>query len=269
MEKRFCPDCGTEIVGTGEFCPRCGRALAAPSQPVAQIPMQQIPVQQMPVQQMPVQQMPMQPMPQMMMGGQVVYMRPRRTGKIWGIIGGCFAFAALITGVILLIVFGGNPAGEVIKEYRYKDIVGTYSGTAMVDSIGVGGDYEEIAKHMNLDTEKKLKHSEDDELNCSLSLTDEDLTITLKDPLFMGSRTFTIDDVDFQNGRAKDSTDDEIRSGQLEDSEITIDYNLSLHEGVSRDSEFRIYGTIEIRYDLVLFGIDGSYEIEITVDCDK
>ncbi|MBR5520255.1 MAG: hypothetical protein IKU55_06010 [Clostridia bacterium] len=257
MEKRFCPDCGVEIIGTGEFCPRCGRALAAPSQPVAQMPMQQMPVQ------------PMQPAPQMPMGMPIVYMRPKKTGKIWGIVGGCFAFAALITGVILLIVFGGNPAGDVIKEYRYKDIVGSYVGTATVDSIGVGGDYEEIAEHMNLDTEKKLKRSEDDELGCSLHLTDEDLTITLEDPLFMGSRTFTIDDVDFQNGRAKDSTDDEIRSGQLEDSEISIDYSLTLHEGVSRDSEYRIYGTIEIQYDLVLFGIDGSYTLEITVDCDK
>ena len=38
---------------------------------------------------------------------------------------------------------------------------------------------------------------------------------------------------------------------------------------VSRNTEYRIYGTIEIQYDLVLFGIEGTYEIELTVDCDK
>jgi hypothetical protein len=275
MEKRFCPDCGTEIIGEGEFCPRCGRAVSAPAQQpmphMNAVPMQQMPMQQMPVQQMPVQQMPMQDQSAapMQMGVPMMYVPYRNTKKIWGIIGGCFAAAAVITGIILLIIFTGNPAGEIIKDYRYNEIIGSYRGVATVDSIGVGGDYEEIAEHQNLDSEKILMRSEDDELDCSLSLTKDSLTITLSDPLFMGSREFTIDDVDFNNGRAKDSADDEIKSGNLEDSEITIDYNLTLHEGVSRNSEFRIYGTVEIRYDLVMFGIEGSYEIELTVDCDK
>ncbi|MBE6953494.1 MAG: zinc ribbon domain-containing protein [Ruminococcaceae bacterium] len=255
MEKRFCPDCGTEIIGEGAFCPKCGRTLNQPQ------------MQQMPVQQIPMQQIPTQPMPTPAMG--MMYIPPRNTKKIWGIVGGCFAAAAVITGIILLIIFSGNPAGEIIKDYRYKDIVGSYSGVATIDSIGVGGDYEEIADHQGLDSEKILKRSEDDEIDCSLSLTDSTLTISLDDPLFLGSREFTIDDVDFNNGRAKDSTDDEIKDGNLEDSEITIDYNLTLHEGVSRNTEYRIYGTVEIQYDLVLFGIEGTYEIELTIDCDK
>ncbi len=275
MEKRFCPDCGTEIIGEGEFCPKCGRAVSAPAQqPMPQmnaIPMQQMPMQPMPMQQMPAQQVPVQGQPaaQMPMGMPMMYVPYRNTKKIWGIIGGCFAAVAVITGIILLIVFTGNPAGEIIKDYRYNEITGNYNGVATVDSIGVGGDYEEIAEHQNLDSEKILMRSEDNELDCSLSLSKDSLTITLADPLFMGSREFTIDDVDFNNGRAKDSTDDEIKDGNLEDSEITIDYNLTLHEGVSRNSEYRIYGTIEIQYDLVMFGIEGTYEIEITVDCDK
>ena len=268
MEKRFCPDCGTQIIGEGDFCPVCGRTLNAPAQPTV-TPVQQPNAQPMqPVQPatMPQQQVFMQQMP----GGMPMMFVPRRnTGKIWGIIGGCFAAAAIITGIILLIVFTGNPAGEVIKDYRYKDIVGVYYGEATIDSIKIGGDYEEIAEHQNLDTEKKLLRSVDDQIECTLYLDDEQMEINLQDPLFMGTRTFIIDDVGFEKGRAKDSTDEETESGDLEDSEINIDYNFTLHEGISRNSEYRIYGTVEISYDLVLFGIDGSYSIEITVDCDK
>lgn len=273
MEKRFCPDCGTEIVGEGGFCPKCGRPIgvSAPQQPMQQ--MNAVPLQQMPMQQVPMQQMPVQGQPaaQMQMGVPMMYVPYRNTKKIWGIIGGCFAAAAVITGIILLIIFTGNPAGEIIKDYRYKDIIGYYNGEVEIGSIDISGDYEEIAEHQNLDTEKKLNRSENKTFECSLSLTDETLTIILpsEEPLFLGSREFTIDNVDFSNGRAKDSTDDEIRSGNLEDSEITVDYNLTLHEGVSRNTEYRIYGTIEIQYDLVLFGIEGTYEIELTVDCDK
>ena len=102
MEKRFCPDCGTEIIGEGAFCPKCGRTLNQPQ------------MQQMPVQQIPMQQIPTQPMPTPAMG--MMYIPPRNTKKIWGIVGGCVAAAAVITGIILLIIFSGNPAGEIIKD---------------------------------------------------------------------------------------------------------------------------------------------------------
>ncbi len=298
MEKRFCPDCGTEIIGEGGFCPKCGRPVGVPApqqpmpqmnampmqqMPMQQMPMQQVPMQQMPMQQMPMQQMPAQQMPQQVpqqvpmqgqpaaqMGMPMMYVPYRNTKKIWGIIGGCFAAAAIITGIILLVIFGGNPAGEVLTDYRDKDIIGNYNGTAVVESISVGGDYEMLVEHKGYDSEKLLKKSVDRETDCSLSLSDRDLTIQISDPLFLGNKTFVIDDAIFDNGRAKDDFDtNKIFSDDMEDSEVRIQYDLTLHEGLSRESEYRIYGTVEIEYDIVLLGIEASYSIELTVDCDK
>ena len=49
---------------------------------------------------------------------------------------------------------------------------------------------------------------------------------------------------------------------------MTVTYDLTLHEGSLKDSDYRIYGTIEVKYEVQVLKAKCSYMCEITVDCE-
>ncbi len=272
MEKRFCPNCGVELVNPGAFCANCGCPLSAP-------------------QQMPMQQMPM------------MYVPARNPKKIWLIVAGVIAAVAVAVGVILAIVLSGGDSGkgkndlpenpdipkeiceqfgevELVEDYRYKDILGSYSGKATVEAIGVGGDYDEIAEERDYTPSDIYLGYEGGKFNCTIRLGDDSLTVVLPHSMFGSSSDVKIDEVEFVDGIAKDSYSEGTGAspgadGQYEPMAVThineaVDYELVLCPGEARSSEYRICGTIQIEREIKLAcGLKCSYEIELTVDCEK
>lgn len=248
MSKQFCPNCGTEITNGGSFCPACGKALAqAPQDPAAVqangagssgvyggAPQYAVPVQK----------------------------KPLNKNLIIGI---CAGAAVVILAVVLIVVFaGGSPAGDILKDYRYRDIVGNYEGVLTVEKIKVGGDYDELAQYAGFYDQNTVEAFQDQEMACEISLEDDELTIWAEEGIFFASNYGYIEDIEFVKGRAKGRmVDEEEDAGTM-----TVTYDLTLHEGSLKDSDYRIYGTIEVKYEVQVLKAKCSYMCEITVDCE-
>ncbi len=263
MSKQFCPSCGAEITGGGSFCPACGKAIAQEQPPIQEPAAAQ---EQNPAQEQPRPQQPYAaPYPA---GGAPQYSavpvqkKPLNKNLIIGI---CAGAAAVILAVVLIIVFaGGSPAGDILKNYRYKDIVGDYEGVLTVENIKVGGDYDELAQYAGFHDKETIEKFEGEEMDCEISLDDDELSIWAEEGIFFSSGYSYIEDIEFVKGRAKGKmVDEEEDAGTM-----TVTYDLTLHEGTSKNTDYRIYGTIKMEYKLQVLKAKCSYMCEITVDCE-
>lgn len=259
MSKQFCPSCGAEITGGGSFCPACGK----PVEPAAQ---EQSPTQEQPPAPEPsYEQQPYAPYPTGGGAPQYPVPAPKKPLNKNLLIGICAGAAAVILAVVLIVVFaGGSPAGDILKNYRYKDIVGDYEGVLTVDNIKISGDYDELAKYAGFYDKKTVEAFKGEEMECQISLEEDELAVWAEEGIFFSSNYGYIEELEFVKGRAKGKmVDEEEDAGTM-----TVIYDLTLHEGTSKDTDYRIYGTIEVEYTIQLLKAKCTYVCEITVDCE-
>lgn len=91
MNKQFCGNCGSEIEPGTSFCPSCGTRVQQEAQPVQQAYPQPVPAK-----------------------------KPIDKKAVLGIAGGVAVLALII--VLICVFSGSGPAGDVLKNYRYRDI---------------------------------------------------------------------------------------------------------------------------------------------------
>lgn len=233
MNKQFCGNCGSEIEPGTSFCPSCGTRVQQEAQPVQQAYPQPVPAK-----------------------------KPIDKKAVLGIAGGVAVLALII--VLICVFSGSGPAGDVLKNYRYRDIVGNYDGEVTVQQVKVGGDYAEIAEFVGLYDKAELKELEDTQLDARITLDDDSLSIRTG-ALFLSSSSLTINDLEFVKGRAEGKLVDEDDDGN----KMTITYDLTLHEGSRKDTDYRIYGAIQVSYTVKMLKAKCTYSCKILVDCEQ
>lgn len=239
MNQQFCGNCGAKVESGTAFCPSCGSRIAAlESQPAAQ----------------PIAQ----PAAQHSAPWKKLNMKAVLT-----MTGGVVVVALVI--VLIVLLSGDGPAGEVLKNYRYKEIVGTYSGELTMQKVKVSGDYDEIAEFTGMMSESDMKDLKDEILDCTLYLTDDAMTIGTDEIAFFQSANLTIGELEFVKGHAEGKLTAEDDSG----SKATITYDLTLHEGTKRDTKYRIYGEVQVSYTLKLLKAKCTCSCTILVDCEQ
>lgn len=236
MNKQFCGNCGSEIEPGTSFCPSCGTRVQQEVQPVQ-----------------PVQQVYQQPLPAK---------KPIDKKAVFGIAGGVAVLALII--VLICVFSGSGSAGDVLKNYRYRDITGRYEGEVTVKQIKAGGDYAEIAEFVGLYDKAELKAMENTKLDASITLDDDSLSIRTG-ALFLSTSSLTINDLEFVKGHAEGKLVDEDDDGN----KMTITYDLTLHEGSQKDTDYRIYGTIQVSYTVKMLKAKCTYSCKILVDCEQ
>lgn len=241
MNQQFCGNCGAKVEEGTAFCPSCGSRIAAlESQPTAQ----------------PAVQPAVQP----------VANTPRKQLNMKAILtmaGGVVVVALVI--VLIVLLSGDGPAGEVLKNYRYKEIVGEYLGELTMQKVKVGGDYDEIAEFTGMMSESDMKDLKDEILDCALYLTDDTLTIETDEAAFFQSSRITISELEFVKGHAEGKLTEEDDNG----SKVSITYDLTLHEGTKRDTKYRIYGEVQVSFTLKILKAKCTCSCTVLVDCEQ
>lgn len=232
MNQQFCGNCGSEIEPGTSFCASCGARVQQPEQPMQQA----------------------YPQP--------AAKKPIDKKTVFGIAGGVAVLALII--VLICVFSGSGPAGDVLKNYRYRDITGNYDGEVTVKQVKTGGDYAEIAEFVGLYDKAELKALENTQLDARIIL-DEDALSIRTGALFLSSSSLTINDLEFIKGRAEGKLVDEDDDGN----KMTITYDLTLHEGSRKDTDYRIYGTVQVSYTVKMLKAKCTYSCKILVDCEQ
>ena len=266
---QFCPNCGTQVSEDGAFCPNCGTKIA----PAAPQPVQQPAPQPM---QQPVQQYMPQPVPQAA-GSFLDNMAQKfnlSKNVLLGIAGGVLA---LIVVLILVLSLSGGPS--VIKDYKYKDICGTYDGEAEVGRIKFDYSYdksalEDLADEMGMDVDEiedmldeymeegkqEADEMEGQTMECSIEVTKDEIEIKMEEYVFLDTRYCTLEDAEFDKGVAK---------GEVEiDDGVVVEYKLYLQEAESKKADYRITGTIKVSAEVEEDGAAIEYSCTFDVDVE-
>ena len=261
---QFCPNCGTQVSDDGGFCPNCGTKVV-PIAPAAQQPNQQPAY--------PYPQQPVQPAAGSFLDNMAQKFNLSKNALL-GIAGGA---VAVIIALILIICLSGGPS--VIKDYKYKDIVGTYEGEAEINNVKFNYDIdsdmlEELADELGIDLsdiedmmdeefealEDMTSEMEGETMECSIEVDKEYIKITMEEEVFMDSRRCTLEDVEFEKGVAK---------GEVEvDDGYVVEYKLYLQEPESKKADYRITGTVEVNVEMEEDGAMIEYSCSFDVDVE-
>lgn len=232
MNQQFCGNCGAKVEAGTVFCASCGSRIAASEGQSA---------------------------------GQLAGSSRKKPNMkaILTMAGGVVVVALVV--VLIILLSGDGPAGEVLKNYRYKEIVGTYTGELTMQKVKVSGDYDEIAEFTGMASESDMKDLKDEILDCTLYLTDDTLYIGTDETAFFQSSQITISELEFVKGHAEGKQTEEDDNG----SKASISYDLTLHEGTKRDTKYRIYGEVQISFTLKILKAKCTCSCTILVDCEQ
>lgn len=231
MNQQFCGNCGAEVEAGAVFCASCGSRIAAS-------------------------------------GGQSAGLTTGSSRKkpnmkaILTMAGGVVVVALVV--VLIILLSGDGPAGEVLKNYRYKEIVGTYDGEMTIQKLKVSGDYDEIAEFTGMMSKDELSDYKNETMDCTLTLSDNALILSTTDAIFLASARINIDDLEFVKGHAEGKITDKDDS-----SDGTLTYDLTLHEGTKRDTKYRIYGEIQVSVTIKILKAKATFSCTLLVDCEQ
>lgn len=255
MSKQFCTNCGFELEPGAAFCPNCGTK----QESVQAVQQAAVPEQQGP---RPVEYQTVPLVNQPHLGGPAP--KPDRNNGLGIILAIVIGFAALIV-LLCVLIFGGK--GGALKNYKYRDIVGSYSGDVVMTDFDIKGALKEYlgdsydAFMENVDERIKSRLGETVDGEARLTLDRFNLYCDEFDDFFGEP----IKDFEFSKGRAKGTCKVEDENNYVGTSSGEIKYDLTLKEDNRYD--YRITGTIQYNARLKLAsGSEVSYTAKVKID---
>ena len=261
MANKFCGSCGKPLETDSKFCPGCGAKIEA--EPVVQAAE-------------PAPERPVVPVVNQPNIAPAAPKKDKNNGLPIMITMGVLGVAVIV--LLCILLFGGNGGdkkgyGKVLSTYSYGDIVGDYTGDAVLNGIKMTGDAEEFAEALrdvfgsaSFDAEQfeAAKNSVGRSFDADVDLTRSGMELEIDFLSVLDDFYIDIVDCYFDKGRAKDVYTESRSNGALQQ-ETTVNYDLSLYQDERYD--YRICGGCKVTQKLAIV-IGGKVITDVSVVID-